>query len=73
MTRHTYIEFREKVKKALKGETGGLAWNQLRKKGGIEQTHPCYTWARQLENEIGLTRERSGRHVYWKLIRAHEK
>jgi len=73
MARQIYVEFREKVKKALKGETDGLTSNQLRKKVGIEQTPSCYTWARQLENEIGLTRERSGRHVYWKLVRAHEK
>jgi len=26
-----------------------------------------YTWARQLEDEIGLTLERRGCSVYWKL------
>jgi hypothetical protein len=69
MKRYKYIEFREKVKKALQDEKDGLTWNQLRKKGNIEKTRPCYTWARQLENEIGLTRERRGRYVYWKLKR----
>lgn len=69
MTRHTYLEFREKVEKGLRGEKDGLTWDQLKKKGEIEQTRLCYTWARQLENEIGLTRERCGRNVYWKLKR----
>ncbi len=69
----TYIEFREKVEKALQGEKNGLTWDQLREKGGIEQTRMCYTWARQLESEIGLTPERRGRHVYWKLKRGQRK
>jgi hypothetical protein len=57
------------VEKALQGEKDGLTGDQLKKKSEIEQTHLCYTWARQLENEIGLTRERRGRNVYWKLKR----
>lgn len=69
MKRHAYIEFREKVEKALQGEKNGLTWGQLKKKGEIEQTRLWYTWAKQLENEIGLTRERHGRNVYWKLKR----
>ena len=69
MKRHAYTEFREKVEKALQGEKDGLTWDQLKKKGEIEQTRLCYTWAKQLENEIGLTRERRGRNVYWKLKR----
>ena len=67
MKRYAYMVFTEKVKKALKGEKDGLTWGQLKKKGEIEQTQLCYTWVRQLENEIGLTRERRGRNVYWKL------
>ena len=62
-----YMEFRERVEKALQGGEDGLTWDQLKKKGEIEQTRLCYTWARELENEIGLTRERRGRNVYWKL------
>ena len=69
MRRHAYIEFREKVNKALQGEKEGLTWDQLKKKGEIRQTRLCYTWAGQLESEIGLTRERRGRNVYWKLKR----
>ena len=69
MTGPAYKIFREKVENALQGETNGLTWNQLKKKGGIEQAHMCYTWASQLENEIGLVRERHGRNVYWKLER----
>jgi hypothetical protein len=67
MKRHTYLEFRDKVKKALEGEKEGLTWNQLKEKGSIEYTRPCYTWIGKLENEIGLTRKRKGRYVYWKL------
>ena len=69
MRRHAYIEFREKVNKALQGEKEGLTWDQLKKKGEIRQTRLCYTWVGQLETEIGLTRERRGRNVYWKLKR----
>ena len=69
MKRHMYAEFREKVEKALQREKDGLTWTQLKKKGEIEQNRMCYTWARQLENDIGLTRERRGRNVYWKLQR----
>ncbi|UCE28921.1 MAG: hypothetical protein JSV85_06575 [Candidatus Bathyarchaeota archaeon] len=69
MKRRTFVEFQEKVERALQGEENGLTWNQLKKKGEIEQTRLCYTWVKQLENEIGLTRERRGRNVYWKLDR----
>ena len=69
MRRHAYIEFREKVNKALQGEKEGLTWDQLKKKGEIRQTRLCYTWAGQLESEIGLTRERRGRTAYWRLKR----
>jgi hypothetical protein len=64
-----YMEFRVRVEKALQGEENGLTWDQLKKKGEIERTRLCYTWARELENEIGLIRERRGRNVYWKLRR----
>jgi len=67
MKKYAYMEFRERVEKALQGENDGLSWDQLGKKGEISQTHLCYTWARQLESEIGLTRERRGHNVYWKL------
>jgi len=64
-----YVKFREKVEEALRGEKNGLTWQQLKKKGEIDQTYLCYTWARELEKDIGLTRERRGRNVYWKLKR----
>ena len=69
MKRNKYEEFREKVEKALQGEEDGLTRDQLKKKAEISQTHMCYTWARQLENEIGLTRVRHGHNVHWKLKR----
>ena len=69
MKRYAYIEFREKAEKISQEAKDGLTWDQLKKKGEIGQTRLCYTWARQLENEIGLTRERRGRNVYWKLKR----
>jgi hypothetical protein len=67
MKRYAFIEFREKVQKALQNKKDGLTWNQLKTKGKIKQTHLCYTWMRELEKDIGLTRERRGRNVYWKL------
>lgn len=65
--RYKYNEFRDKVKRVLKGEKHGLTWNQLRKKSNIQYPRPCYSWIRELEDEIGLIRTRSGRYVYWKL------
>ena len=65
--RNKYVEFREKIKKALQEEKNGLTWNQIRKKSNIEYCHPCYTWIRILEEEIGLIRLRKGRYVYWRL------
>jgi hypothetical protein len=67
MKRYAFIEFREKVKKALQNENDGLTWDNLKKKGKIKQTHLCYTWVSELEKEIELTWERRGRNVYWKL------
>ena len=65
--RKKYIEFRDKIKKALQNEKKGLKWNQLQKKGNIKYSRPCYTWIQELENEIGLIRSRSGRNIYWRL------
>ena len=65
--RNRYNEFRKKVKKVLQGEKTGLTWNQLREKGDIKYSRPCYTWIRELEDEIGLVRLRKGRYVYWRL------
>ena len=62
-----YVKFREKVEEALHDKKDGLTWQQLKRKRRIDQTHLCYTWARELENDIGLTRERRGHNVYWKL------
>jgi predicted transcriptional regulator len=69
MKKYAFTEFRDKVKKALQGEKAGLTWSQLRAKGEIVQARMCYTWAKELENDIGLIRERRGRRVYWKLKR----
>lgn len=65
--RNKYKIFRNKVKDALQREKYGLTWNQIREKGQIEYTRPCYTWIKELEEEIGLIRERKGKYVYWKL------
>jgi hypothetical protein len=49
MTKYAYIEFRDKVKKALQGEKDGLTWSQLKEKGEIGQTYMCYTWLGNLK------------------------
>ena len=67
MTKYAYLKFRDKVKNALQREHSGLTWGQLKVKGEISQTRMCYTWAKELENDIGLIRETHNRRVYWKL------
>ena len=67
-----YNNFRDKVKNSLQGEKYGLKWNQTRKNGQIEYTRPCYTWIKELEEEIGLIPERKGKYVYWKLQDTNE-
>ena len=69
MVKYAYTKFRDKVKAALEGEKNGLTWSQLKEKGAVSQAHMCYTWARELESDIGLVRETRNHRVYWKLKR----
>ena len=69
--RHTYVEFRDLVARALADEPGGLTWGELRARMGWERERPCYAWAEQLEDDIGLRRVRRGNRVHWTINPPH--
>ncbi len=64
----TYQTFRDTVRSALTEHPGGLTWAQLRDHYGLPYDRACPTWTRQLEEEIGLRREKGeGRALVWRL------
>ncbi|WP_432797525.1 hypothetical protein [Poriferisphaera sp. WC338] len=64
----TYEAFREAVRSALSEHCNGLTWSQLRDQYKLPYERACPTWTRQLEEEIGLRREKGeGRALVWRL------
>ncbi|MEM6259730.1 MAG: hypothetical protein AAF711_05845 [Planctomycetota bacterium] len=64
----TYLAFRDTIQSALAEHQGGLTWAQLRDQYGLPYDRACPTWTRQLEEEIGLQREKGqGRALVWRL------
>ena len=63
-----YIEFKEAIAEMLGRNPDGLTWAQLRQRLELQYKRPCPTWTRNLEREIGLSREKgSGRALVWRL------
>lgn len=63
-----YAEFKAPVQKHLKRNRKGATWNELREKLSLPYDRPCPEWTHRLENEIGLTRNKSsGRALIWQL------
>ncbi len=68
-----YIEFREAISDALRRHPEGLTWAELRQRLALGYERPCPTWTRNLEREIGLSRQkRSGRAFVWRVPRPLE-
>jgi len=64
----TYEAFRDAIQSALCQHREGLTWAQLRDQFDLPYERACSTWTRQLEEEIGLCREKSqGRALVWRL------
>ncbi|MEO0475170.1 MAG: hypothetical protein AAF085_04245 [Planctomycetota bacterium] len=64
----TYTAFRDTIRSALAEHQAGLTWAQLRDEYDLPYERACPTWTRQLEEEIGLKREKGvGRAMIWRL------
>lgn len=53
-----YEEFKRKVEQVLKEAGEPLTWAEIKEKAGFIQKVPNNNWVRQLEQDIGLVRER---------------
>jgi hypothetical protein len=63
-----YVEFKEKIRKALVKRPAGFTWKQLKARLRLSYDRPCPTWVANLEKEIGLVRKRGeGRALVWTL------
>lgn len=63
----TYDEFRSRVESALRSESDGLTWSQIRTNQRLPQKLPNNGWVRRLETDIGLVRERLHGVIIWRL------
>lgn len=54
----TYEAFRDAIKRTLEKEGAPLTWTEIRTLAGLPQKFPNNKWVRQMEKDIGLTRER---------------
>lgn len=64
----TYEEFKNIIKTELLKEPKGLTWTQIReRRPELYQRWPANQWVRQMEKDIGLTRERVKGTPIWRL------
>ena len=65
-----YVEFRDAIHQALRRVPAGLTWVELKGRLKLPYKTACPEWVRQLEQEIGLVRERgAGRGLTWRVAR----
>ena len=62
-----YKDFRDAIEKLLKAEPDGLTWSEIKTRLNLPQKVPNNKWVRQMEEDIGLIRERIRGRVHWKL------
>jgi hypothetical protein len=63
-----YIDFRDRIQNVLINHPSGLTWKELKKQCDLPYDQPCQTWVYQLEQEIGLSRERGSHRAFlWKI------
>jgi hypothetical protein len=63
-----YVDFRDRIEKALKKHPDGLTWRQLKEGCRLPYQSPCQVWLHQLERDIGLFRiPGPGRALIWKV------
>jgi len=64
----TYEQFKTIIKEELTKAPEGLTWTQIRtKRPELYQRWPANQWVRQMEKDIGLTRERVKGTPIWRL------
>jgi hypothetical protein len=64
-----YVEFRDRIGEELRRTPTGLTWAELKRRLKLPYNIPCPEWVKQMEHEIGLSRERiSGRSFTWKVL-----
>lgn len=61
-----YVEFRDAVRAALRRNPAGLTWMELKQRLELPYDHPCPSWVKRLEEEVGLSRVKgTGRAYVW--------
>lgn len=53
-----YTEFRDAIRSELLKHEEGLTWKELRKRRRLPYERACGTWAKWMEKEIGLRRNK---------------
>jgi hypothetical protein len=62
-----YTDFRDRIRRELRRNRGGLTWTELRQRLDLPYTHPCPEWTEQLEEDIGLRRVKgAGKALIWR-------
>lgn len=63
-----YVDFRDAIGAELRRCPAGLTWAELRARLALPYDRPCPTWARRLEQDIGLSRgPGTGRAHVWRV------
>jgi hypothetical protein len=63
-----YVDFRDFIFEELRKNPKGLTWKELKENLKLPYKRPCQTWIGQLEEDIGLSREKGdGRALVWKV------
>lgn len=62
-----YTEFRDQIEQELQRTPAGLTWQELRARLSLPYERACPAWTKQLESEIGLSREGEGRALIWRV------
>lgn len=64
-----YEEFKDKIEKILKSSKTPLTWTQIKEKGGFTQKVPYNKYVVQMEEDIGLKREKSKetKQILWSI------
>src|SRR5579871_2052705 len=66
-----YVEFRDAIQGELRRSPAGLTWAALKSRLRLPYSTPCPEWVKQLEQEIGLRRERGAERAFtWKIAPA---
>jgi hypothetical protein len=63
-----YVEFRNAIESELRRVPAGLTWKDLKKRLRLPYEMPCAQWVKQMEQEIGLSRERVSERAFTWLV-----